>query len=62
MLGNKATNNEVESTLGEATTQLQRFGWICLSSAVAVSIMKRNGFFHRTSNTKNDKNGDGMFH
>ena len=55
LLGNKATNEEAESTLGGATAQLQKFGRIGLASMAAVSAMKRNGFFHRQGLSKKDK-------
>ena len=39
LLGTTATNDQAESTLGGCTSQVQRFGRIALSSAVAVSDM-----------------------
>ncbi len=44
LLGNTATNDKAESTLGGMTANIQRFGRIALSSAGAVSDMKRNAF------------------
>ena len=53
-LGKKAINNEAESALGGATAQIQCFGCIGLSHAAAVSDIKRNAFFHRSSTSKKD--------
>ena len=47
LLGNTATNDEAESTLGGTTANIQRFGRIALSSAGAVSDMNRNAFLRR---------------
>ena len=62
LLGNKATNDEAESTLGGTTYQVQRYGRINLSNAAAVSDLKRNAFLHRNTNSKNDKKPTGIFH
>jgi len=62
LLGNMATNDEAESTLGGATAQIQRFGRIALSSAGAISDIKRNSFLHRSTKSKSDKKPAGMFH
>ena len=40
LLGNTASNDEAESTLGGTTANIQRFGRIALSSTGAVSDMK----------------------
>jgi hypothetical protein len=47
LLGNTATNDKAESTLGGTTANIKRFGRIALSSAGAVSEMKRNAFLRR---------------
>jgi hypothetical protein len=44
LLGNTATNDEAESTLGGTTANIQQFGRIVLSSAGAVSDMKQNAY------------------
>ena len=65
LLGNTATNDEAESTLGGTTANIQRFGRIALSSAGAVSDMKRNAFLQRdTIPTKKNPtvNQSGLFH
>ena len=62
LLGNKATNDEAESTLGGTTHQVQKYGRINLANAAAVSDLKRNAFLHRKSNSKNDKKPTGIFH
>ena len=62
LVGNKATNDEAESTLGGTTAQIQKYGRIALSSAAAVSTMKRNAFFDRSANTKGDNQPRGIFH
>ena len=65
MLGNTATNDEAESTLGGTTANIQRFGRIALSSAGAVSDMKRNAFLQRdTIPTKKNQTvkPSGLFH
>ena len=62
LLGNKATNDEAESTLGGTTYQVQRYGRINLSNAAAVSDLKRNAFLHRNTKSKNDKKPTGIFH
>jgi hypothetical protein len=58
LLGNAATNDKAESTLGGTTTNIQRFGRIALSSAGAVSDMKRNAFLKR----QDAGNPGGLFH
>jgi hypothetical protein len=58
LLGNTATNDEAESTLGGRTANIQRFGRIALSSAGAVSDMKRNAFLKR----QDAGNPGGLFH
>ncbi len=65
LLGNSATNDEAESTLGGTTANIQRFGRIALSSAGAVSDMKRNAFLKRDAivTKKNPStNPSGLFH
>ena len=62
LLGNKATNDEAESTLGGTTAQIQKLGRIALSSAAAVSTMKRNAFFDRSAKTRGDNQPRGIFH
>jgi hypothetical protein len=44
LLGNTATNDKAESTLGGTAANIQRYGQIALSSAGAVSDMKQNAF------------------
>jgi len=44
LLGNTATNDEAESTLGGTTYQVQRYGRINLSNAAAVNDLKMNVF------------------
>ena len=61
LLGTTATNDQAESTLGGCTAQIQKFGRISLSSAAAVSDLKRNGFFSRQP-SKNNGNRKGIFH
>ena len=57
MVGKMATNDYAESSFAGVTSHIQNFSRIKLSSAVAVSDMQRNTFFHRTG-------GDnvGLFH
>jgi hypothetical protein len=65
LLGNTATNDEAESALGGATANIQRFGRIALSSAGAISDMKRNAFFQRctlSTNSNPSVNPSGLFH
>ena len=64
LLGNKATNDEAESTLGGTTYQVQKYGRINLSNAAGVSDLKRNAFLHRNrkAKSKNDKKPTGIFH
>ena len=62
MLGCKATNDEAESALGGTTSQIQQYGRIALSSASAISDIRRNGFLHRKTKSKNDDKSEGMFH
>ena len=62
LLGNTATNDEDESTLGGTTYQVQRYGRINLSNAAAVNDLKRNVFLYRNTNSKNDKKPTGIFH
>ncbi|KAL7552655.1 hypothetical protein ACHAWF_015887 [Thalassiosira exigua] len=61
LLGKKATNDEAESSLGGTTSQVQKFGRIALSSAAAISDLKRNAFFNRPTNSKKEK-PLGIFH
>jgi hypothetical protein len=65
LLGNTATNDEAESTLGGTTANIQRFGQIALSSAGSVSDMKQNAFLKRDAilTKKNPTvNPVGLFH
>ncbi len=65
LLGNSATNDEAESTLGGTTANIQRFGRIALSSAGAVIDMKRNAFLKQDAivTKKNPStNPSGLFH
>ena len=65
MLGNTATNDEAESTLGGTTANIQQFGRIALSSAGAVSDMKQNAFLRRdmiSTKTNPTINPSGLFH
>ena len=61
LLGHTATNDEAKSALGGATSQLQRFGRIKLSSGAAISDMQRNSFIQRAAPGKYSKNL-GLFH
>jgi hypothetical protein len=65
LLGNTATNDDAESTLGGTTANIQRFGKIALSSAGAVSDMKRNAFLLQgaiPTKKKTTINPSGLFH
>ena len=62
LLGCKATNDEAESALGGATSQLEKFGRIALNSAAAITDMRKNGFLHRPGRSKNEKRTRGTFH
>jgi len=65
LLGNTATNNEAESTLGGTTANIQRFGRIAQSSAGAVSDMNQNAFLRQdTIPTKKNQTvkPSGLFH
>ena len=65
MLGNTATNDESKSILVGTTANIQQIGRIALSSAGAVSDMKRNAFLWRdTIPTKKNStvNPNGLFH
>jgi hypothetical protein len=62
LIGIRATNDEVESVLGGATANIQRYGRISLSSAGAVGDMKRNAFLHRSTKSKSKSKPLGRFH
>ena len=65
LLGNTATNDKAESTLGGTTANIQLFGRIALSSAGAVSEMKQSAFLKQdTIPTKKNStvNPGGLFH
>ncbi len=58
-----ATNDEAESVLGRATSQLQRFGQINIASGAAVRDLKRNSFLSRKKPSgKSDKQTEVLFH
>jgi len=59
LYGRKATNDEAESALGSATHEIQKAGRIDIPNAAAVSDVRRNRIFHRSTS---DKEKDGMFH
>ena len=61
LLGNTATNDEAESTLGGTTHQIQKYGRINLASAAAVNDVRRNAFLHRSSKSKTDRKQNGIF-
>jgi hypothetical protein len=63
LLGNTATNDKAESTLGGTTTNIQQFGWIALSSAGTVSDIKRNASLQQDAilTKKNPTINPGLF-
>ena len=62
LLGCTATNDECESSLGGTTSQIQRYGRLHISRAGGVSDIKRNAFLYRSSKSRKDSRGTGLFH
>ena len=62
LLGTTATNDQAKSTLGGATSQIQRYGRIVLSSAAAISDISLNGFLNRQAGSKKVAKPQGIFH
>ena len=59
LIGVPATNDEAESVLGGTTANIQRYGRINLSSAAAISDVKRNKYLARMTKNKEHR---GLFH
>lgn len=62
LVGVTATNDEAESALGGITSNVQKYGRICLSSAGAVSDTKRNKFLNRGTASGAGMSRPGLFH